>query len=196
MATRIKAWEIVDGRLFSRERRRIEQVAPSDIEDLRRLAGRTLRLRESESGPEVYELIGQRVVRVLDDLVEQQLVFGGQFLFVPAGTRVEVEIDVELQGNDGKVGIYHDLTSRGDVYHYSRRVTDLGPGDGLRVRYSYTPEQALEKLENRFMVRRVSGRNLSLNFKTARMRLMPCAGVDAPEQARFELHELAIRREK
>ncbi len=186
------AWETVDGLLFSRERRRMEPVAPSEIEELRRVVRRTLRLRESAR--EIYELIGQRVVRVLDELVDEQLVFGGQFLFVPAGTRVEVEIDVELQGNDGKVSIYHDLTSRGDVYHYSRRVADMRPGDGFRVRYSYTPEQPLEKLENRFMVRRLSGRNLSLNFKTARMRLMPRAQVDTAERAGFELHELTITR--
>ncbi len=122
---------------------------------------------------------------------EQQIVFGGQYLTVPKGSRLEVELEAEVSGDGAVVELTHDLIGPG-VQAHRPQLPLLGDGDRLRTRWEYVFDQERNHVEVRLGARRVAGKNVQLRFAKAQLRLVPKGAIGRKAGARQ--HELRIER--
>lgn len=102
-----------------------------------------------------------------------QIIFGGQYLSVPAHTRIDVDLDVQVLGRSGSVALGHMLNSGGKHYHFRKQIPPLQTGDRVTIRYSFTPTEPLQYLDCLLTARGLLGDDVAFNFKTARMKLVP-----------------------
>jgi hypothetical protein len=128
------------------------------------------------------------VFQIRDDVDDRQWVFGGQYLSVPANSRIDVELEVELVGEGGRVEVQHGLKVA-ETNFFAEKIPDMLPGDRLYFRYSYSTVEALKGLGNYLVVTRLAGSELSLKLPRARMQIQPgSVGSDPPLVVhRFEL---------
>ncbi len=107
-----------------------------------------------------------------DDVDDLQWVFGGQYLTLPAGSRVEVDLEIVVAGESGRVVVQHALKS-GNTNFFIRRVPGMQPGDRLHFRYTWSTAEQVDKLENYLVVTREAGARLRLELPRASMRILP-----------------------
>lgn len=139
-------------------------------------------------GRELQLTARKRITVVMDE--SRQFVFGGQFLTIPAGTRADVDIEVEVLGTEGWVDFENDLIiGRRQQYVRSGRA---GVGDVVRIQYSVTTEVDLRDVECRFWLDGRVGVGLELRFQRALIR-MSGAARDKNETAIVE-HRFEIRK--
>jgi hypothetical protein len=119
------------------------------------------------------------VFQIRDDVDDRQWIFGGQYLSVPANSRIDVDLEFELMGEDGRVEVQHGLKS-GQVNYFVKRIPDVQPGDRLRIRYSYSTAEPLEGLGTYLVVTRGAGSGLSLRLPRARLQIHPESGSSTP----------------
>lgn len=119
-----------------------------------------------------FQLIASREIPLNID--KKQLIFGGQYLRIPVGFRTDVDLDVEISGEDGQVVLINTLISRvkgKETAHYTKATPPLGPGDTVTLRYSYLADQDLRGVECQLFSRKLWGKPMKLNIKEARLRL-------------------------
>jgi hypothetical protein len=184
-------WKIAGGLPFSRMWRRVSEggIDNSEIDFLREIVSKSRLSPFIPAEGEVYELIAGPRVRVSEDAAERQFIFGGQFLFVPAASRLDVELEFEIEGEEGIVDLHHDLRSAGGQTYFDRAFPGVTPGGGVLLRYSYHTPRPLDGLECRFSLLRRSGRDLALHFRQARLRVTPDPSL-ADEDDRLQIHHL------
>ncbi len=129
--------------------------------------GRELRLSEVSS------------FEIRDDVEDLQWVFGGQYLSVPANSRIDVDLEVEVAGEDGRVEVEHALKAPGTNF-FIKRITGMRPGDRFHFRYSYATAEPLDELGNYLIVTRLAGSGLRLELPSARMRIQPASEIPDP----------------
>jgi hypothetical protein len=167
-----RAWRPAGGRTFATDRAPLA-LDPSHPGDLARTARSSLSARV-RSGPQRFELISERR-QPLVKMPGRQLLFGGQFLAAPRGSRIDVDLSMELRGESGRALVSHDLVSRNKRRHYSRRHQPLQAGETLTIRYSVTLDSAVDVLECRVWVKEPIGDGLELYFHEARLEVHPPA---------------------
>jgi len=142
-----------------------------------------------------FHLIVDPVVAVSDSY-EKQLIFGGQFLTVPPGTRIEIELEVELSGKNGQVALSHDLVSRREGIMFGLRditMPPLGPGNSISLRYSLDGPQELRDLECRLFVERLWGsEQMKLKIRKAEMKFVPLARSERAEVKNANAEEFSV----
>ena len=161
-------YELTDGRLFSPNRTRRE----TDLAAVEFLRGMVARSQQAKDRRRTLPLLAEPIVP-LSATAGMQVIFGGQYLSVPAYTRIDVDLEVEVEGRSGSVLLGHLLKAGHKKYLFRRRIPPLEAGDRLTLRYSYTPSEPLQYLEALATVSIRSGGPIALNFKTARMTLVP-----------------------
>jgi hypothetical protein len=157
--------------------------APADVALLRRVQAWSLRPAAAPpraAGSDV-PLIAEERVPIADD-ARYQILFSGQDITVPAGTMVEVELEVTVEGDSGWVHLRHDLTSAAGRVQLPH-LPVLAPGDGVHLRYRVTAGGELRELESRASVDRLSGSGLALRFERAVLRLLPAVQQAPPGAA-------------
>jgi hypothetical protein len=130
------------------------------------------------------------VFPVRDDVDGLQLVFGGQFLSVPANSRIDVELEVEVIGEAGRVELQHALKSD-EAYYFGRNIPGIQPGGRVHFRYSYSNTAPIIGLENYLIATRRAGSGLSLNLLRAHMRILPESGASDPP---LVVHQFDVER--
>jgi arylsulfatase A-like enzyme len=168
--TSCQKYELVDKRLFSPQRVEVP-LERTEVAFLREISLESQRGRTPAPTIREFQLLANPLVPVID-LPKHQFVFGGQFLAIQAGTRVEVDLEVVVRGDEGVVKLKHDLIGR-RTRIYRREIPGMMPGDRLVIRYAYDSPTPLDRMECRFWVEKHEGRNLVLSFDKARMRLVP-----------------------
>jgi arylsulfatase A-like enzyme len=186
--TSCSTYSLPDGRLFSPNRTRRE-TDPKGVEFLKAMVARSKQVKDR---PRTLPLLADPMVSISSPS-GMQVIFGGQYLSVPAGTRIDVDLEVEVLGQSGSVSLGHMLKSGGKNYHFRKGIPPLQPGDQLTIRYSFTPTEALQYLESLATARQLSGGEISLHFKTARLTLVPPGAGSAEHAPGLKVRELQIR---
>jgi len=123
-------------------------------------------------------LIDGRVFPIRDDVDDLQWVFGGQYLSIPAHSRIDVDLEVELVGEEGQVELQHALKVD-ETNFFAEKIPDMRPGDRLHFRYSYSTVEPLSRLGNYLVVTRRERSGLSIDLPRAHMQIQ--AGSDITE---------------
>ena len=106
-----------------------------------------------------------------------QFIFGGQFLRIPAGVHVDVEIEMELVGRKGgAVTFNHDLVL--DKRQQYLRTGRLGVGQTVRIRYTVVSQVAYDYVDFRFWVEAVNMSGLEVVTKIARIKMSSSKSAD------------------
>ncbi|MEE9614685.1 MAG: LTA synthase family protein [Thermodesulfobacteriota bacterium] len=129
------------------------------------------------------KLVEKQSVTLLDSPFQR--IFGGQQFTVPAGTRIDVDMKINILDGNGKVVIYHDLISQKDTHRRSESTHTcflaqsllLGAGDTLSLRYTYYSKKELKEMEARLIGRIAGDGDLKLRVVEAVMRLSPAETV-------------------
>ena len=179
-------WRLEPGRLFA-PRARGEPAGKAEVERLRAMVEQSLGTGERSATR--LELITEHEVEVSDES-RYQIVFAGQYLSAAPGTRIEVELELEIAGGEGEVRLTHELQSL-QGRHFGRWLQGLKPGDAARWHYRFTAPERLEKLESRLLVARAAGGGLRLEIKEARLTLSP---PEPGAKAGLELRVDEVRR--
>ncbi|MGI5865090.1 MAG: LTA synthase family protein [Myxococcales bacterium] len=174
------------GRLFSP----VSTLVPADegeILALKAMAEQSV--KDFERADQRIKLITDREVEVLEDS-KYQIVFAGQYLTVEPGTRIEMDLEVEIEGGEGSVRFTHDMASQRGR-HFGRWLHGLKAGDSVSFHYSFTTAERIERLESRVFVARESGSGLRLKIGEATLGLLK-----APPDAKpgLEVRHEEVRR--
>lgn len=185
-------WATPGGRLFAAAVERTADPGPAEKAVLQRLIDGSRRLQGAAPvAPRELELVVEPRIRLQADTRDIQYLFGGQDFSVPAGTRIDVELELVLEGEAGRVDLMHDLVSGHDELFF-RRLVDFAPGDRFRARYSYVASEPLHEIESRLWARRIRGDDLTLHVVAGRVRLRP----SAPRPKPLVVEELALQRRR
>ena len=152
-------------------------LAPTEVRltDLRVMRAAAQRSLASPSNPERLQeipLLEDLVVQIRNDAGSEYL-FGGQNLWVAAGTRAEVSVHLRATGGDGELAFHtrfrHDLDP--EAFDYS--FVDFQAGDELVLRYSYRSEDEMRNLQVRAGADKKGDADMSFEFLTATLTLIP-----------------------
>ena len=110
--------------------------------------------------------------------IENQRIFDGQNLYVPAGSRIRVDIELMLLGESGSVQLTHVLDDYRETEYARPELAELGVGDRLQLHYSVDTLRSIEKLKCRLKVAHSRGEDLTLRIETARLRIAPIPGAE------------------
>jgi hypothetical protein len=188
-----------DQRLFKRGLQPLPTGSADDLAFLRRFVGESMHISGSRLKADVgtassaardFRLSDGSVFRIRDDVDDLQWVFGGQYLSVPANSRIDVELEVEVIGEDGRVEMQHALKAD-ETNFFAENIPDMRPGDRLHFRYSYSTVEPLENLGNYLVVTRRAGSGLSLKLPRARMQIQPGSGGSDPP---LVVHQFELER--
>lgn len=111
----------------------------------------------------------------------QRMLFGGQYLDVPPGRRVSVDLSATVEGGSGWLHLRHALSS-GAGFHYLSDLPALAPGDSFRLRYSFRSDRALESVDARMMANRLEGDDLAVLFDRATIQVRREPGESTPTE--------------
>jgi hypothetical protein len=173
-------WLPADGRTFGPERSPTP-LAPDDAGRVARAARTSLHAGIPVRSQRI-ELVADRRQRLIP-MQEPQLVFGGHNLSAPRGSRVDVDVSMELRGEPGSVVVSQGLdTARDKRPHshkkrllYARRHQELRTGDTLTLRYSAVLEDDVARMSSYLAVQDISRPGLELDIHEARMEIHPPA---------------------
>jgi hypothetical protein len=157
------------GRLFAPA----QASRPATAPEAGRLRGVVARAAAPPAPRQEYRLLAATSQPVLDTGV-RQILFAGQYLDVPAGAAIEVEIEARVTGGPGWLHLRHDLAAREERL-YLAQLPALAAGDGFRLQYRYTTSVPLTRVEARATIDALDGGGLALEVPTARLRLDPAA---------------------
>ena len=157
-----------------------------EIEWLRQAARLSLATRPAELDRRDFTLVGSEP-RPITRTTGEQYIFGGQFLTVPAHSRAEVEIVVELRGGSGSVDLVHNFIVNRQPHESWEQTVDAG--ETLRLHYTIGTDAVLHETECRLWVTDSEGSDLELVFHTARLEISPQPSEQMP---RTTLHAFQI----
>jgi len=176
-----------DQRLFKSGLQPQPSASADDLAFLRSAVDESMRISGSQSQPggdttpnaaRRFRLIDGPAFPIRDDVDDLQWVFGGQYLSVPAHSRIDVDLEVELVGEEGRVELQHALKVD-ETNFFAEKIPDMRPGDRLHFRYSYSTVEPLSRLGNYLVVTRREGSGLSIKLPRAQMQIQ--AGSDITE---------------
>jgi len=147
---------------------------PRETEMLRAAIQLSMRAGGLDSGRRVYQLLDEPSVPLPS---RRRIVFSGQYLDVPTGSVVEVDLLLRVEGERGWIHLRHDLVSREDK-HYLANLPVMGPGDSVRLRYRLHPGRSLSDLNCRLFADLLDGEGMRLEFEIAELRVLPGSGDD------------------
>ncbi len=159
--------------------------------------------REREPAPERARQLLTEVARLsrsgradmtqagaLDLLVEEQvsvpaadgkkLLIGGQYLRVPGGTTLRVDLDLEVLGEHSAVQLHQDVFLGGHL-KFERKAFELGVGERWRLSYEIGVPRDASQLVVQLYATTVSGEVATIRFRDARLTMT--AGEAAPDAA-------------
>ena len=149
--------------------------------------------RESEPAPERARQLLTEVARLsrsglrdmtqaggLDLLVEEQvtvpaadgkkLLIGGQYLRVPGGTTLRVDLDLEVLGAQSAVELHQDVFLNGYV-QFERKAFALRGGERWRLSYEIGVPREASQLVVQLYATAVSGETATIRFHDARLTM-------------------------
>jgi hypothetical protein len=157
-------------------------------ERMRHAARRSLSVGIVRPSRRSVSLIGPGPHPVASD-AEQQYLFGGQFLTLPAGSRTDVDLSLSLSGGSGWLDFAHNFLVRLEPRKvWSER---LEVGERLDLSYSFTTPTELGDAEFRFWITGFEGADLRLDVERATVEISPDSGDHGPGSERFEITRVA-----
>jgi len=159
-------------------------LAPGELEERHGVVARSLRSAVASSH-QAYDLIAEPRVRLTGAL--DQKIVAGSYLHVPAGSRIEVEFDVTLEGRGRPLRLLHLLNDPKRVY--ARRVTRrLQPGQRLALAYAYDTLESIEGLQAILLVHDAGGQGLTLRVDRAHLAFRPIPLAERPRTSGIVEH--------
>jgi len=146
------------------------------------------------------DLLGQDITLTTIDVIPLESdmnIFGGQNIDIPAGTQMEVTLDIEAMGEEGQVTLKHALrgSERWEKWQEGliiyRETFLLLPGDRYRLRYTYTTDAALALVRNSLRVKDENYKSgLTLKIRDAKMKLRPAGFISRMKAPLLQVPEM------
>lgn len=102
----------------------------------------------------------------------KKLLIGGQYLRVPGGTTVRVDLDLEVDGEGAIVGFHQDLLLDGHP-KIARKNVRVRDGQRWQLRYEIHVPRDAGQLVVQLYARTVSGESAMVRFADARLTMIP-----------------------
>jgi hypothetical protein len=164
-------------RPFSGSLRRVEPAdAAARIDELAAVVEAS-RLFPRSAGVEAsaYQLIREADTPIDTEHADGQLFFAGQYLDVPAGRTLLVDLDFELLGEGTALAVHHSLV-QAEENLYSPILPLIESGQSFHLQYSYTSTKPLRELQVRMYVEVLRpGKDPVLRFHEASLEIQPAA---------------------
>jgi hypothetical protein len=177
---------IADQKLFAPDKE-LGGATEQEIAWLQTAAGFSLAGQTEDPRRRSVVLIGSKPQPITRTSGEQY-VFGGQFVTIPAHSRAEIEIVVELRGASGSVDLVHNfIVNRQPFESWEATVR---AGETLRLHYTIGAESRLEDAECRLWVTGSEGVDLELGFESAKLEIIPLPSSEPVPQTTVHAFEI------
>ncbi len=173
---RCRAFQAPGGRPFD-PARRVEPARNDEVDALRQLVRRSVRTPGTERASRNLPLLSDPVF--VAEGPGDQLIHGGQFVSLEPGNWIEVELHIEASGPGARVEIEHILRLTGADQLSTWRIP-LADGQTLHLQYTYAPQEPIDEVGARSIVRLLEGERLRLDFGRSRMTLHSAGEPPAP----------------
>jgi arylsulfatase A-like enzyme len=173
-------------------KRQSEPASPRE----RQLVAEVARLTRSGRGDMtevgVIDLLTEDAVSV-PAVGGKKLLFGGQYLRVPAGTTLRVDLDIEVSGDHATIDFHQDVFL-GGYQRFLRKGIRVRAGERWRLSYELGVPHEASQLVIQLYATTVSGDVATIQFHEARL-WMTTGPVTAPTQTviRDEVSSVALR---
>jgi hypothetical protein len=171
-----RAFQAPGGRPFD-PARRAGPARSDEVDTLRRLVRRSVRTPGTKRATRTFPLITDPVFVAQGP--GDQLVHGGQFVSLAPGDWIEVDLRIEASGSGARVEIDHVLRLTGSDQLGTWQIP-LADGYTLHLEYTYAPEEPIDEVGVRSIVRLVEGERIRLDFARSRMTLHSAGQPPAP----------------
>ena len=187
--TRCTKTATLGGRTFTAENPQTVDPRSEELDFLRAIAKESLATADFNRARHIDLIPKQSPLPLPAQTTYDKIVIGGQMLYVPPRTLIEVDLACELRGPAlSTTDLAHDLYNPPNQPVF-RRSFRLRGGDRLELRYSYrTGNQELDPVEYRLWARNTAGPGLTLVIQRASMTLAP--DPKGPETPALEISTL------
>ncbi|MGB5367228.1 MAG: hypothetical protein WBN14_13285, partial [Polyangiales bacterium] len=101
----------------------------------------------------------------------KKLLLGGQYLRVPGGTTVRVDLDLEILGEQSAVALHQDVFLDGRL-KFQRKAFELRGGERWRLSYEIGVPQDGSHLVVQLYATTVAGEGATIRFHDARLSMI------------------------
>ena len=154
--------------LFGPERRS-EPAPPRERQIVAEVARLTRSGRQDMTEVGVIELLTEDAVSV-PSATGKKLLFGGQYLRVPAGTTLRIDLDVEVVGEQAGIDFHQDVFLSG-YEKFARKGIRVGDGERWRLSYEIEVAQDASQLVVQLYATAVAGESAVIRFHDARLSM-------------------------
>jgi hypothetical protein len=121
-----------------------------------------------------------------------EIIFGGQFFTLAPGRAVELELQLEVEGEGAIVDVTHDLAGRGREVLVRPPIGPLESGDRVDLAYEFRSEKDLYDVGASLWAEKLAGKDASLSVTRARVTLRDgdVPKLPATEYRSFEIHRM------
>jgi len=173
---------------------RIDRTAQAeDFDFLRALAERSERAGIRRTP--LHVLREPEHIELSADRFGPQIIFAGQYFTLPANTRLDVWLELDVIGEGGSVELFHKLMNR-EADYVDRVVSDVVPGSSIRLHYAFTTPRRIEELESRLVAMRTGEAGLALNLRDARMQMVEDERARTLEDVELVVRSFEVQRPK
>ncbi len=173
----------LDSSLFSTQRTSLKPT-PESVDLLRAVTDASLTATVGRYRSRTFELAVRGPTSLgATDRYNNRMIFGGQYISIPARTRVDVDLVFHLEGSaPGAVMINYRLTANtANKRLYRKRISRLDVGDRAVIRHSYYTDQALHKVEANFYAQILGKTDVTLKIDRASLRFNSIDGSQSSE---------------
>ena len=158
----------VDGRVFG-PTQRSEPASPNERLLLAEVARLTRSGRPDMTEAGAIELLLEDSVSI-PAIAGKKLLIGGQYLRVPAGTTLRVDLDVEVSGDAATIDFHQNVFLNG-YEKFARKGIEIRAGERWRLRYEIEVPEDSSQLVVQLYATTVSGDVAAIEFHDARLAM-------------------------
>ena len=161
---------------------------------MRAVAERSIARPGAPAAIEAIALLEDPTVRVRNQRGSEYL-FGGQNLWLPAGTRIDVSIHLRATGGDGELAFHTRFRHDRDPEAFDHSFIEMRADDELVLRYSYRSADEMHNVQIRGGADTRGDGPMVFEFLDAQVRLVPAGTAQATAvPLGITVHEMAIYR--
>jgi len=146
-------------------------ASPSELSDLRSAVTTSLANAFELGASFSFELLQDPYVPVLT--VPRQQLLHGQNLDLPANSRIDVDIELRVEGREGQLDLDHRIRERAVGDHAVFELTGIEPGGGAVIRYAFRTTELMKNVKLALSAETTRAGVLGVRFERARLSVSP-----------------------
>jgi hypothetical protein len=158
-------------------------VDAEELAELQYVIQRTLGEDEATRQEQIFTLTGDKKIPLL--VAERQIIMDGQNLFVPERSRIEVAIELLLDGGDGEIVFVYKFVQKNHPPFYEVKIPPISAGDRVTLHFQYETLTSIRNLKSQIHARQTTTDGISVRFEIATLKITPIPEEETPKKSRF-----------